>query len=385
VGIPVDSGHQLTVLLFVGVPCCFPESGVACAHLPAAPQQRSAHLVCRCCGTKFSSAKDARQKTAVAGPIHDYCIHREKKGKETGQKRVHSPSVEQQIVARRRIEQSSLLDLTPQQVRMFQSHGFLRLKGTEKTRVIAWKIIARRPRSGGEIIAGKVKQHDVASDPSLAEALEEWASVLHIIAKELGVGSSESASLHMVDPKILVAKPGSGLQSVHWDGARDAQSAGKFSGLLFCSNGHHGTAMPRFPADDHLSFSNIPEEMNAVIHLLGPEHYMSEPAQPGDIIFFRQSTPHFGVKNESTKDNRVVLFSILSPSPAENQDEEQTFPWGFIGHASGWDSLAFAQSLIDGREFSPLARMVPEHSKAARTCLQRHGLLQQYNVTGVKL
>lgn len=312
-------------------------------------------------------------------------MHQEKKkGAETGQKRAHSPSAEQQTLVRRRLVQSFLLDLTPQQVEMFRTHGFLRLKGFELSRAIAWKIIARRPRSGGEIIAGKVKQHDAASDPLLAAALKEWDDLLHAIAAALGVVFSEGAPLYMVDPKILVAKSGHGLQSVHWDGARDAESAGKFSGILFCSNGHYGTAMPNFPEDERLSFSNIPEEMNAVVHLLGAEHYAAEPVQPGDIIFFRQSTPHFGVKNESTKDDRVVLFSILSPSSAENQDEEQTFPWGFIGHASGWESQAFAQSLIEGREFGPLARMLPAHRKAARACLERHGLLQQYNVTGAK-
>jgi hypothetical protein len=86
------------------------------------------------------------------------------------------------------------------------------------------------------------------------------------------------------------------------------------------------------------------------------------------------------VKNESTKDDRVVLFSMLSPSAAENQDDQQTFPWGFIGNASGWDSLAFALSLVEAREFSPLARMIPAHRKAARACLKHHGLLQQYDV-----
>jgi hypothetical protein len=326
----------------------------------------------------------ARQKTSAAGPIHDYCIHREKKERETGQKRAHSPSAEQQTLVRRRIVQSSLLDLTSPQVEMFQTHGFLRIKGSVDSRAIAWKIIARRPRSGGEIIAGKVKQHDIASDPLLAEALKEWDRLLQAIAAALGIASGDSAPLYMVDPKVLVAKPGHGLQSVHWDGARDAASAGKFSAILFCSNGHHGTAMPNFPEDERLSFSNIPEEMNAVVHLLGSEHYAAEPVQPGDIVFFRQSTPHFGVKNDSTKDDRVVLFSMLSPSSAENQDEEQTFPWGFIGHASGWESQAFAQSLVEGREFGPLARMVHVHRKVARDCLERHGLLQQYDVTGAK-
>jgi hypothetical protein len=363
--------------------CGFPENGVSrrCAQ----DTSQASEPVCRHCGTQFRTQKDARQKTASIGPIHLHCIRDEKKqGAETGQKRAHSPSAEQQIVARDRIVQSSLFDLTPEQVEKFQTHGFLRLKGFDLSRAIAWKIIARRPRRGGEIIAGKVKQHDIASDPLLAEALKEWDDLLHAIAAALGVAFSENAPLYMVDPKVLVAKPGHGLQSVHWDGARDVQSAEKFSGILFCSNGHFGTAMPTFSKDECLSFSETPQEMRAVAHLLCSEHYAAEPAQPGDIIFFRQSTPHFGVKNESTKDDRVVLFSMLSPSSAPNQDEQQTFRWGFIGQASGWESLAFAQSLIDGREFGPLDRMVPAYSKAARACLERHGLWQQYSVTSAK-
>ena len=137
--------------------------------------------------------------------------------------------------------------------------------------------------------------------------------------------------------------------------------------------------MPGFAADDRFSFSNSREELWKVTHLLDPEHYVSEPVQPGDILFFRQSTPHFGVKNDSTKDDRVVLFSVLSPSPAEGQDEEQTFPWGLIGQAFGWDSLPFAKSLVENRDFDPLSRMTPQDRKAARACLERHGLWQLFH------
>jgi hypothetical protein len=368
--------QQLICILCVGMLCCSSENGVLrrCAQ----GTSQSSELVCRCCGTQFRTQKDARQKTALAGPIHLRCIRDEKKqGAETGQKRAHSPSAEQQTLVRRRLEHSSLLDLKPHQFETFQSHGFLRLKGFALSRDIAWKIVAYRPRGGGEDIAGKVKQHAASTQP-LAEALKEWNTLLHNITTALGI---DSAALHMVDPKVLVAKVGHGLQSVHWDGARDESSRDKFSGILICSSGHNGTALPTFPADEHLSFSNDPTKMQDVAHLLDSEHYASEPVHAGDIIFFRQSTPHFGVKNESSKDDRVVLFSMLSKSQEPDQDANQTFPWGFIGQAYGWDSQRFAEALVEGREFSPLSRMEPAERAAARTCLQRRGLLHQYNGT----
>lgn len=361
-----------------------------CASLPRAPR---VHFACRWCKAQILVAKEARQKASPNGPIHDYCIHRERKSTDihaaalAGNATSSSPSDLQPIDTRRRLDSNheSLVDgISIHQREMFNSNGFIRIDGTEQSRAIAWEMMSQRPRAGGELIAGRVRQQDIAANSGLKKAFTALETLLRGYARALGV-LHDDKPLYLVEPKILVAPPGKGHQAVHWDGPRNREAAEKLSCILFCSNGHNGTAMPTFPTDERFSFSDVREELWQVAHLLDPEYYESKPVQPGDIIIFRQSTPHFGVENTSAKDDRVVLFCMLSPSAAEGQDAVQTFPWGFIGQAFGWESYPFAKSLVENREFKPLERMEAGDKAAARQCLQKHaGLWAAYNITSSK-
>jgi hypothetical protein len=143
-------------------------------------------------------------------------------------------------------------------------------------------------------------------------------------------------------------------------------------------------ALPTFVPDERFSFSDKRDDLRQVAHLLDPALYASQPVQPGDIIIFRQSTPHFGVRNESAKDDRVVFFCMVSPTDEEGQDAQQTFPWGFMGQAFGWNSYPFAKCLVEHKEFDPLGRMEPADRRAASQCLKSHGLRSQYDAPSSK-
>jgi hypothetical protein len=248
--------------------------------------------------------------------------------------------------------------------------------------MLAWQVGRLSRRVPGVEISGKVRQVELSSIADFASPRAQWDTLVREAAASVGVSVD---GLYVVDQKLLVAPPNpkQGLnQPVHWDCPRDAAAASKFSCLLFCSTGSFSTALPRFDANATLSFSDDPAEMRSVAHLLHPQEYESVPVFPGDMVFFRQSTPHYGVKNSCPQGDRVVLFSILSPSTAPGQDEQQVMPWLFIGSAFGWDSKEFAQALVDNKAHSPVERISKDEGRKARNssirCLRRWNLLDSY-------
>ena len=158
-------------------------------------------------------------------------------------------------------------------------------------------------RARGEEIAGQVKQLQL-TDPQL---LAEWSAVARETAAAVGVDSPE----FLVDAKLLLAAPKRGLQSVHWDTARSREAHTQLACILACSSGASSTALPTFPTNDDLSFSSNPSAMRRVAHLLQPEHYASSPAQPGEAVLFRLSTPHFGVANTMLVTVIAIVLATL--------------------------------------------------------------------------
>jgi hypothetical protein len=264
----------------------------------------------------------------------------------------------------------------------FARYGHVLLPASNESRALAWDVI-RLSRAPGEPIAGLVRQIDLTAAADFAPLRQQWETIVRNAATSVGVSA---AHLHIVDQKLLVAATnpaGAGLdQPVHFDCAREEAAASKFSCLLVCSAGSSSTALPRFEANGTLSFSQSPDAMQSVTPLLQPEHYESVSVHPGDIILFRQSTPHFGVRNSSPHGERVMLFSMLSPSPAAGQDAEQVFPWLFIGAAFGWLSREFAQALVDHQVHQPVKRLTIDHGRKSRNaalrCLRLWNLLDAY-------
>ena len=265
----------------------------------------------------------------------------------------------------------------------FDTYGYARVAGTPRSKKLAWLLDELRlQKRQGEVISGEVKQlHLRTALSSQQESLqEEWHALVKETASMLGVSGANG--LHVVDSKILVAAPGRGAQPVHWDTARELAAAEKYSCILFVSNGCHSTALPRFPSNDTLSFCDDPTGMQSVAHLLHPSQYESREVFPGDMVFFRQSTPHYGVANTKRQGDRVVLFGILSSSSEPEQDALQVFPWLYIADAYGWKSKQLAECLVQNKEHQPLELFLGDSTPArnsAIACLRQHDLLNSYN------
>ena len=264
----------------------------------------------------------------------------------------------------------------------FDTHGYVRIHGSEESRRLAWEVmqIQRRANKNSNLITGKVRQFDLSKQSDLEPLLVRLSTLVRETATRVGIRSDK---LHVVDPKLLVAPPQLGKQAVHWDAPRCIESSSIYSFILYCSNGCNSTALPTFPLNKILSFSNDPTEMASVAHLLDSHHYESLPVLPGDIVFFRQSIPHFGVKNICTQGDRVVFFSILSQSNASMQDALQVFPWLYIGAAFGWESREFAQALVDNKDFRPVQQIHGDEGAVAKdvcvSTLKRWSLFDAYN------
>jgi hypothetical protein len=264
----------------------------------------------------------------------------------------------------------------------FSNFGYARAPSTEPSRQLAWKLLQASQRGEKEVITGDVRQHT----PSLLvhSSTDTLVAELETLVKETAtyVGVDDADSMFVVDSKILVAAPKKGKQMVHWDMERCLAAKTTYSFLLFLSNGCYSTALPTFPTNDDLSFSDNPDTMQAAAHLLDEKQYQSLPVNAGDIVFFRQSTPHFGVQNRLAQGNRIALFSILSSSREWGQDKHQVFPYLYVGQAFTWGSREFARALVDAKLFDPLEKIKQDQGQSAyqlavRT-LGRWGMMAAY-------
>lgn len=181
--------------------------------------------------------------------------------------------------------------------------------------------------------------------------------------------------LHVVVPKLLTSAPEAGRQGVHWDCKGGHLVHNKLSCVLYCTM-THSTALPRFPQNQFVS--DNPAELRRNAYLLDPEWYHSVPVFAGELAIFLQHVPHFGVRNRSSQ-NRVVLFTMLSPSNEAAQDDHQFFRWMFMAEAFGTNSKQFAEALVENKQYSPLQRYYTlSHRKIAEACLRKHQLFTAY-------
>jgi hypothetical protein len=319
------------------------------------------------------------------GRAHQRCIRRVLAGGVTREDSAQLegpflPSLEQPLPPHAPAEEQSPIPTptsAPTLSEQFRVFGHARAPPSPRSARLAWQAMQLSQRARGEPIAGQVKQLPLTDQQLLAE----WGAVARETAAAVGVASPE----FLVDAKLLLAAPSRGLQSVHWDTARTREAHAQLACILVCSSGASSTALPTFPTNDDLSFSTDPAAMRRVAHLLQPQHYASSPAQPGEVIVFRLSTPHFGVANSMPQGNRVVLFGLLSSTSQPGQDALQVFPWLYTRYAFGCSSLEFARSLVEGRAHSPLQRLQGDEGAASReeaeACLRAWSLFDEYRLS----
>ena len=268
---------------------------------------------------------------------------------------------------------------------IWRVHGYVFLRSTDLSRAFVARA-ARLPTTSlpgnAQVqISGMVEQFDQdrrGADFD-AEFGADWDHFVRRLASEV-TGEETMGRYYVKAHKILQVKPGSGEQAVHLD--RDDEHLGAVcSVVLYCSSGVSSTAFPAtFAARDFATNGRDAASMRATVDAgrLDKSAYHSVRVEAGDVAIFRQTTPHYGTRND-TNAPRTVLFSILTPFNDAEQDEFQVFRWMYIGWAYGSQSRQFAQALHDDWEHRPLEQYNTRTKDgraaliAARKNLQRWG------------
>jgi hypothetical protein len=267
---------------------------------------------------------------------------------------------------------------------IWRVHGYVFLRSTDLSRAFVARA-ARLPTTSlpgnAQVqISGMVEQFDQdrrGADFD-AEFGADWDHFVRRLASEV-TGEETMGRYYVKAHKILQVKPGSGEQAVHLD-LDDEHLGAVCSVVLYCSSGVSSTAFPATFAARDFATNDDAASMRATVDAgwLDKSAYHSVRVEAGDVAIFRQTTPHYGTRND-TNAPRTVLFSILTPFNGPEQDEFQVFRWMYIKRAYGTQSRQFAQALHDDWEHRPLEQYDTRTKNgraaliAARKSLQRWG------------
>lgn len=255
---------------------------------------------------------------------------------------------------------------------LFSKEKFAHRPFNQRTRAFAEKVLrvdlSKRSRNGRTVtIAGKVDQHKLASYTGWTpEMREEWNSIVREFAAEVGLSSAIVQGHHVVSETLLVANQNDGEQHPHLDADLGAAALeNTFSVVLYCTDFVESTAMPVFSKSEFAvpeyepGTSIVTDESKAAMkktveaHLFERSAYHTIQVQAGDMMIFAQSTPHFGTQNPLSS-RRVAVFSILSPSEKDGQDDFQLFRWLYVERCFGVGSAMLAKVLYLERQHDPM-------------------------------
>ena len=160
--------------------------------------------------------------------------------------------------------------------------------------------------------------------------LAQWSLLSRRIWEEEAFSFAPNASSYTRHAsKLLVAAPGKGEQTVHWDQMDGPVPTTATTMLLFCRDGVKSSAVPLFLPSD-LQHVDMEEEfpdtptMRSVYPLLNAsEWFHSMDVEAGDVLVFSQLLPHFGTANPLAHGPRTVLFTMFSMSDDAFQDQFQ--------------------------------------------------------------
>lgn len=172
-------------------------------------------------------------------------------------------------------------------------------------------------------IAGGVRQLDLLRAPVVAKhdplLLGRIGEVAYRIAATYGIARSTHriASVKMlVTPARKPGHPPLGEQLVHWDFSNAYLAQGMYTMLwhLTSAPGQRTTALPRFAAFHQPDERTTPEELRAFLpQLFDKANYESDTVGVGDVSFFDECVPHFGTPNDSSSEERMVVFFMFVP------------------------------------------------------------------------
>jgi hypothetical protein len=268
---------------------------------------------------------------------------------------------------------------------MFEQYGYALIPSTSLSTAFVFSLLeVDVALDSSQSISGNVRQYDLLKAAAFTDKLQvAWKDLVFTTTASVGLSAALSTTHRLTSPKLLVASPHQGLQAIHWDDATAYQGGqSKLTFILYCSSGTYSTAMPRFPP--HLLHWAPEEEdipaMQLQSYLLDYKYFHSVLVKSGDMMVFWQNTPHFGVQNRCSLNNRITLFSMLTPTirSETTDDEYQFFRWMYMAEAFGDTSREFALALVDDKHQNPLGRYEEEDYEQAIDCLKRHGLYQSY-------
>jgi len=230
-----------------------------------------------------------------------------------------------------------------------------------------------------ETIAGKVEQRALhllpaAEFSSRVQIPALWAGIVQ--SAHGAIGEPMGGRLLLQQYKALVAAPGEGEQVVHWDTppswpSHDPTSQ-SITCILYCTR-TKSTALPRFPVAVMAWPPTEPADMRASAHLLESHNFDSVDVEKGTVLLMRQSTPHYGTRNQAASTPRVVLFdicSLKSAAASPYQDDYQYYKWMYMEDAFGATSGQRFTSYVENAEHHPLQRADDETQQAIRADAQ---------------
>jgi hypothetical protein len=165
-------------------------------------------------------------------------------------------------------------------------------------------------------------------------------TVAELRGRLLSMGVEAAPHLYAVVMKLLRSPPGAGRQLLHFDVPSSARvqpqrgDAGTqksplcYSCILHLNPGEsRSTHMPNLPAaqmEPLFSAAGATWQQQSE-HLCHPDHFHSHAMHSGDLLVFRTDVAHYGPANDSSADERWVLFVMFSPVGGPDQDERQEF------------------------------------------------------------
>lgn len=260
---------------------------------------------------------------------------------------------------------------------LFSKEKFAHRPFTKRTRSFAEKVLrvdlAKKKRNAKALkIAGKVDQHELIKYSDWTQEMRaEWDSIVREFAAEIGLPSSIVQGHHVVSEKLLVANQKDGGQHPHLDADLEAGALeNTFSVVLYCTDFVESTAMPLFSKSEFALPGYVPSLDDPKAAVLTAESvaamkktveaglfersaYHTIQVQAGDMMIFAQSTPHYGTENPISS-RRIAIFSILSPSTEDGQDDFQLYRWQYVQRCFGAGSEMLAKVLYLDREHDPM-------------------------------
>jgi len=288
------------------------------------------------------------------------------------------------------MEDKPLLRLASQPAELWKSYGYALLPACAKAQNCIETVGQLLERGGNDIgneeIAGRVIQLNLAAvvAPRLQKCLKsQWRQLVRNALRSVGEDLAGRAPLN--DHKLLLAAPGRGSQSVHWDvpapDDEHPQRAHCISVLLYCT-ATMSTALPRFPSS-LLSWPLIDPVRGASLTFLAqPQWFHSIDVEAGSVLLLRCATPHYGVANPSSAlGARRVLFDLITSVPLRDDSEQSAFQ--HFAHMFLFDVLGVSFAFIDCVNSNrphlgnPLHRQDREHHR--ELILQVRRLFQSFS------